>query len=1497
MLFFSFRKTNESFFVVLLCQISYYLLAREGEDKKEQKVAYKIFRIVKIVLKTFIYILIFTLLLLMLPAVQTKLAAWVMQRINEDYKVDIQVERVSISLTGMVGLDGVLIRDHHQDTLIAAHEIRTPLLDLKAVMNGNLIFSNIEADGLMMDMKTYKGDTLSNLDVFVSRFDSGEPPSKEPFIMRANTIRLKNGYFRVCDFNTTAGESPVLVEVEGIAGQISDFEIVDSDVKLQMKHGSLLYGKHLKVDDFSTNFHYADTLISIDKTLLKTPFSTIDADLSFAPYEGSYADFLNKVTLKATLRNSLISTNDLNGFYNGFAMEKTLEAEGELSGTLNNLSIKDIHLYHESTAIEGEGILLKNAFSPEKDFVFWGNFPHFSSSYGDIAALMPKVLGESLPEDLRYFGLFEGQAELTYTTRDLLIDADVFTQRGDFILSGSFYNLKDLAEATYKGKLDTYQLKVGELFKITDLGDISASLQFVGKGLDFNKLDKLSLHGQVHSALYNNYLYKDIKLDAEYFQKKIRATASIGDDNLQMDFKGMADITSSQRSNYTLSGEMKYIDLKALGFIQKDSIAKVKGNIDLDITGNSLDNMVGRVLLKNASYQKNDQTYNFADFAINIQKDTTSLRTITLESTDIISGKIQGEFKFAQIGQVLVNTLAYGFENYKPFKVMQGQYLTFDFKIYNKIIELFLPELSFAPNTFIRGKLVGDEHDFKLNFRSPYINISDYSLRGVNLEYDKKNPTYRSLVQISSVQNPYYKIEEFNMVNTSVNDTLFFQTEFKGGRNSEDDYNLRFYHTINPKRESEVGIKPSSYILFKGNEWKIDKDRENKVVINRKMDSLQIRPISLRHGEESISVNGRIAKENNYKDLHLVFDKVDIDKIIPTMDNLSVGGQLNGHLSLVQQKEKYYPTADLSLKQLVLNKYDLGDLQASIVGDESLSSFKASLEFFNLLGEGLQLYGKIFLKDNKTYLDLQSYITELNLAPFAPFTQDILSNLHGALTGQAKVTGLLTKPQIEGDFVLSKAGVGVPYLNIDLEADDVLHIGLKDNRFTIKETPFTDTAYKTKVYLSGGAGYRSLSDWYIDLHFDTKGKRFLALNTGPKDNDLFYGTGFIIGKASIKGSLDDLTIGVKAVTGEGTKFKIPLSDTQTVGDDSFITFISKEKQRKKQLITKTYQGLEMNFEVDVLPSAEVEIIVDPKNNSSLIGRGAGTLLLEINTTGKFNMWGDFITTSGEYNFKYEGLIDKKFKVLPNGSISWNGDPMGATLQNLRAAYNLYVNPSTLLETNLNRKIQTQVLINLQGDLAHPQTVFDIKFPDSSPSLVSELNYHLEDNDKKQLQAFSLLAQGSFLSDATAGEKMLSYNVLETAAGIFNQLLSSDDDKLNLGVSYESGTATPNRAYNSSDRLGITVSTQVTDRIFFNGKLGIPVGGVTQTAVAGDFELQFLLTKDGRLSAKIFNRENELQQYLMDKIDYSQGVGLTYKVDFDTFRELIRDIFAKAKNKK
>src|SRR5690606_34739427 len=98
-----------------------------------------------------------------------------------------------------------------------------------------------------------------------------------------------------------------------------------------------------------------------------------------------------------------------------------------------------------------------------------------------------------------------------------------------------------------------------------------------------------------------------------------------------------------------------------------------------------------------------------------------------------------------------------------------------------------------------------------------------------------------------------------------------------------------------------------------------------------------------------------------------------------------------------------------------------------------------------------------------------------------------------------------------------------------------------------------------------------------------------------------------------------------------------------------------------------------------------------------------------------------------------------------------------------------------------------------------------------------------------------------------------------------------------------------------DRLGLTLSTKISDRVLFNGKVGVPIGGVTETVIAGDAEIELLLNEDGTLSAKFFNRENNIRNF-GEEIDYTQGVGLSYNVEFDTFRELLRIIFS-GKNRK
>ena len=77
---------------------------------------------------------------------------------------------------------------------------------------------------------------------------------------------------------------------------------------------------------------------------------------------------------------------------------------------------------------------------------------------------------------------------------------------------------------------------------------------------------------------------------------------------------------------------------------------------------------------------------------------------------------------------------------------------------------------------------------------------------------------------------------------------------------------------------------------------------------------------------------------------------------------------------------------------------------------------------------------------------------------------------------------------------------------------------------------------------------------------------------------------------------------------------------------------------------RNYNGLELKFNLDINQKAEIEVILNRNSGHGMKGRGNGNLLLEINTLGKFIMPGDFLVYEGTYNFKYGGLIDKKFTV-------------------------------------------------------------------------------------------------------------------------------------------------------------------------------------------------------------------------------------------------------------
>lgn len=268
------------------------------------------------------------------------------------------------------------------------------------------------------------------------------------------------------------------------------------------------------------------------------------------------------------------------------------------------------------------------------------------------------------------------------------------------------------------------------------------------------------------------------------------------------------------------------------------------------------------------------------------------------------------------------------------------------------------------------------------------------------------------------------------------------------------------------------------------------------------------------------------------------------------------------------------------------------------------------------------------------------------------------------------------------------------------------------------------------------------------------------------------------------------------------------------------------------------------------------------------------------------MTGDYQVTEGEYNFKYGGIIDKKFTVKKGSSIAWDGDPIRARL-NIDAIYKTQANPGVLQDNaSFNRKVPVEVVINLTGNLTNPEPDFAINFPTVSSVLKSELQVKLDDKDTRVNQALSLLGTGNFLSADNAGTAVYG-SLFERASGLFNDLFQDKDGKFNVALDYQMADRTPTAE--TSGQVGIAITTQISERISIDGKVGVPVGGVNQSMIVGNVEIKYRVNDDGTLNLRVFNRENDIN-YIGEGIGYTQGLGVSYEVDFDTLRELWFKIF-------
>lgn len=1429
-------------------------------------------------------LLFLTVIVLSIPAVQTWVAAKASKDLKENLGVDIQINRLGLNWRGEVDIRDLYIADHHNDTLIYGKELKTNVRGLRNILNGSLQLRFIDLEGAKFYLKTYKGEDSDNLSVFIAKLEGdAESGGEDPFGILSRKVDIQDLNIKIINENL---DKPEVFDFQDVNLTGSDFVIKGPIIAAQVKTLSFQIKDGMKVTQMQADFMLSDTNLTFKNLDLHTPESQLigDVDLDFS--KAGMADFENDVVITADLIGSKIGSNDLNTFYDGFGPNQTILLDVELKGILNDFVANNVNFKSGNTIVLGD-FTFQNLIDQDKVMAIVGTNHSIATNFFDLRRFMPEVFGNSLPEEMKNLRNFTLRGNSSLVADELKTKGVLTSDIGGATLDVKIGNLEDIDNAYYSGKIVLDKFDLGKMSEVSSLGKISGNLTVDGRGLNEDTVDT-QIIGYINSFGFEAYQYQNIELSGVFKKPHFNGAFKIDDPNLQMEFNGLID-ASDDINKLDFVANVDYAELNKLNLVTRDSIAVFTGNMIVDMEGNSIDNVVGTINFNRTFYQSERDYYYFDDFTITSTFDE-EVRTIEINSPDILNGQISGEFLIEDIPNLFQNGVASIYANYKPREVTTNQYITYEFEIYNKIVDVFVPQVKFGDQTRVRGTVYSDESKFELDFRSPELILFNNYIGKLNLQMDNDNPLFNTYISADSINMGFYDIKNLDVINKTLNDTMYVRAEFKGGKKKEDLFNLSLYHTINPEGKSVVGVKRSD-ITYLDNKWFLNEhnDRLNKVSFDDNFNEIHIDSLVLSHQNELIQMAGML-RDSTYKDIKLRFKDVNIGHITPEVDSLKLAGNMNGRFDFVQNEGSYYPNSSVVIDDLIVNDIFFGKLDLEVEGNEDLTRYVINTKLIDEGVKTINALGWIDLSGDEPRVQLDMDVEQLNLEAISPFGEDIITDIRGLLSGNVVVSGNYKSPDIRGRFSLVKGGIKVPYLNVDLNLENNTTVFVSKNKLEIGGTKITDTKHGSSGVLSGYASHQNFENWELNLNINAV-DRLLVLDT-PKDEDaLYYGTAFVSGNILIAGPVDELLIHADATTEPGTSFKIPISEMESISDDSFVHFLSPEEKaaRIKGMTTTTTEikKMTLEFDLNINQNAEVEVVVDQVNNSTLKGKGNGTLLLRIDTGGKFLMYGDFVVFEGQYDFRYGGLIQRNIAVVPGGTIIWNGAPERAILD-LKALYDTEANPSVLLDNpSANRKIPVEVYVGLQGELEQPELSFDIEFPRVSSTLNSELQFKLQTEEQRQNQALFLLASNSFVDDNYGGTNAFAGTVANRVSGLVNSLFADQDGKFMVGVDYSVGSNLPDQE--SADRFGVTVSTKVSERILINGKVGIPVGGTTETSVAGDIEVQWLMNEDGSLRMKFFNRQADLQFIGEDHI-FEQGAGISYSVNFNTFQELMQKLF-------
>ena len=555
---------------------------------------------------------------------------------------------------------------------------------------------------------------------------------------------------------------------------------------------------------------------------IETESSLISGNLQFDYQREDLNSFSEKVFISGFFKNSSLDLGEFNLLYDEFGVNQKVQLNTAFSGTLKDLQFEQFNLKTNSnTSIIGEFHINELFESSSDSFLLDGQFDEISSSYEELTALLPRVLGNTIPSAFNALGRFNLSGRTKITNESVQAVMDISTEIGSLFIDLNLNEIEVIDNASYEGQIRFTDFDLGRAIGEPAIGLVTSSLRVVGSGFRKESIS-CNINGGVSSFLFQDYSYSDLQVSGVVTDKVFNGQLDAADPNLKLNFSGLVDFSNNENI-YDFSAIIDYANLNALKLVRRDQTSVLTGQMAVDMKGTSIDDVYGVLSFKDALYVNQNDSYEFKDFEITSTFDSNKSRTIQVNSPEIVNGSLKGEFRIHELPKLMRNSIGDIYTKFNSFEVLENQYLNFNFKIYNKIVELFYPDLQLGPNTSVKGRVESDPKNFKLTFKSPAIKTNDFFANKIKVQLINDNPLFNSYVEVDSLATAYYKVSEFSLINVTLNDTLYIKSEFKGGEKSKDSFDLNLYYSIDEFNKSVVGVKKST-VIFKNTPWSILKN-------------------------------------------------------------------------------------------------------------------------------------------------------------------------------------------------------------------------------------------------------------------------------------------------------------------------------------------------------------------------------------------------------------------------------------------------------------------------------------------------------------------------------------------------------------------------------------------------------------------------------------------------------------------------------------------------